>query len=422
MRETSEHGTSPTVRPLSYGLRGRAFTLLILATVGSFCGYVLLLPIVPLWATRGGAGELGAGATTSVFMLTTVLTQLAMPWLLEHGGYRWTFAAGAVLIAVPTPLFLLTAEIGPLLAVSAVRGVGFGMFSVVGAALAARLVPTAQIGRAAGYYGLAVGLPNLIFLFGGVWLALNAGFGPVFWIATVVPLLGAVAAAGVWLTGGSGIGADQRGDTAPGGGHPTGPRLWLALAAPLVVMLALAAASSGVVTFLAIPLARAASLASAALLGYGAGAVVFRWLAGALNDRAGRPVLLAPAAVAAAAGMALSAWAIWPAHGSWEGPGTVMGLAVVAGATMFGAGFGAVQNDTLVVMFQRSGPNGYGTASAAWNIGYDGGTGAGALALGLLVQFFGYGPAFLSSGIAVAVCAPLALLLARRSTRPSTRS
>ncbi|PSK97191.1 putative MFS family arabinose efflux permease [Murinocardiopsis flavida] len=417
MPESSEHRTSAAA-PRTSGLRGRAFTLLILATVGSFAGYVLLLPIVPLWATRGGAGELGAGATTSVFMLTTVLTQLAMPWLLEHGGYRWTFAAGALLLAVPTPLFLLTADLGPLLAVSAVRGVGFGMFSVVGAALAARLVPTAEIGRAAGYYGLAVGLPNQLFLFSGVWLALNAGFGPVFWIATVAPVLGAAAAVGVWLTGGSGVGAAERGDPATGGGaHPTGPRLWLALAAPLVVMLALAAASSGIVTFLAIPLERAAWLASAALLGYGTAAVLFRWLAGALNDRAGRPVLLVPAAVAAAVGMALSAWAIWPAGAAWEGPGAAAGFAVVAGATLFGAGFGAAQNDTLVVMFRRSGPGGYGTASAAWNIGYDGGTGAGALALGLLAQSFGYGPAFLSSGLVVVACLPTALLLARRPVR-----
>ncbi|MFC6003605.1 MFS transporter, partial [Streptomonospora nanhaiensis] len=186
------------------GLRGWGFRLLVLASVLSFSGYVLLLPVVPLWAARGGAGELGAGATTAVFMGTTVLTQLAMPWLLDHGGYRWTFAVGALLLGAPAPLLAAATDLGPLLAVSALRGVGFGMVTVVGSALAARLVPPEQIGRAAGYYGMAVGLPHVLLLSGGVWAALNLGFEAVFWAAGAAPVAGALAAAGIWLLAGSG--------------------------------------------------------------------------------------------------------------------------------------------------------------------------------------------------------------------------
>ncbi|MBX9390989.1 MFS transporter, partial [Streptomonospora halotolerans] len=206
MPQTSDVRMTPAERPdlPHQGLRGWGFRLLVLASVLSFSGYVLLLPVVPLWAARGGAGELGAGATTAVFMGTTVLTQLAMPWLLDHGGYRWTFAVGALLLGAPAPLLAAATDLGPLLAVSALRGVGFGMVTVVGSALAARLVPPEQIGRAAGYYGMAVGLPHVLLLSGGVWAALNLGFEAVFWAAGAAPVAGALAAAGIWLLAGSG--------------------------------------------------------------------------------------------------------------------------------------------------------------------------------------------------------------------------
>ncbi|GAA3763658.1 MFS family permease [Spinactinospora alkalitolerans] len=419
MRISSADGPEPVASQRHLGLHGRAFRLLVVATVGSFCGYVLLLPLVPLWASRGGAGEIGAGSTTSVFMLTTVLTQLAMPWLLERGGYRWTMVAGSLLLGLPAPLFILTADLGPLIAVSAVRGVGFGMVSVVGAALAVRLVPPGQIGRASGYYGLAVGLPNLVFLSTGVWLALNVGFPVVFWIAGIGPMIGAIAAAGVTLVAGDAMAAPAREKRGEGGERaltwPAGLRLWLVLATPLLVMLVLAVASSGIVTFLAIPLEHAPWVVTAALLGYGAMSVLFRGIAGTVSDRYGRPTLLVPSVVAAGAGIALLGAAVWPAAADWDGPGLFGAVLAVAGAALFGAGFGGAQNDTIVVMFHRGGPPGYGTASAAWNIGYDAGTGVGALGLGVIVQYLGYGPAFLITAVGVLACLPLTPALARAS-------
>ncbi|RNL84607.1 MFS transporter [Halostreptopolyspora alba] len=399
------------------GLHGRAFRLLVLATVTSFCGYVLLLPLVPLWATRGGAGEFGAGLTTAMFMLTTVLTQLPMPWLLDHGGYRWTFPVGALLLGVPAPLMLLTVDLAGLLALSAVRGVGFGMLTVAGTALAARLVRPDQIGRAAGYYGMAVGLPNLVLLPGGVWLALSIGFDTAFWVAGVGPVLGAVAAFGIWLSVGEGRPPeDDDRVTAAREERRTGRVL-----GPLLVMLVAAVASSAIVTFLAIPLERRPWIAIMALLAYSVLLVTGRWAAGWVSDRAGRPMLLVPAMVSAAIGMALTAGAIWPARDGWDGPGAVGGAVVVLGAALFGAGFGATQNDTVVVLFRRTGPADYGTASAAWNIGYDAGTGVGALGLGVALQYLGYGWGFALTAVAVAMFVPVASALARERRTGRTR-
>jgi hypothetical protein len=56
--------------------------------------------------------------------------------------------------------------------------------------------------------------------------------------------------------------------------------------------------------------------------------------------------------------------------------------AVLAGAAVFGVGYGAAQNLTLLAAFARAGSSGAGTASALWNASFDAGTALGAIALG----------------------------------------
>ncbi|WP_159943138.1 MULTISPECIES: MFS transporter [unclassified Nocardiopsis] len=375
------------------GLRGTGFALLIAATAIGLCGFAAVLPLVPLWATRGGAGEFGAGSTTAVFMLTTVLTQLAMPWLLERGGYRWAFPVGSLVMGLPTPLFALTAELGPLVAVSAVRGVGFGMVSVAGTVLAARLVPRHQVGRATGYYGLAVGLPQVLILPGGVALALSVGFPTAFWITGLCSVLGAVLAGGIWFAdGGRNRAALRGGGRASASGASAG-----SLTAPLVLMLVTAASASAVITFVAIPLEGTPWLVGGTLAAYALAVVAGRWSAGVLHDRHRRTLLLVPGMAVAALGMALVTAGLW-----------AVAPLVLLGAALFGLGFGAVQNETVTLMLNRAGPSGYGRASAVWNIGYDGGAGAGAVALGSLIQLLGYGPAFALTAAALLGALPLA--------------
>ena len=84
--------------------------------------------------------------------------------------------------------------------------------------------------------------------------------------------------------------------------------------------------------------------------------------------------------------------------------------AVVAGAALVGVGFGVVQNTSLVGML--AGAAGTATASAAWNIAYDTGTGLGAVVLGAAAEPLGFDAAFAVS--AAVLAAVLAGLLVRR--------
>ena len=103
--------------------------------------------------------------------------------------------AGLLLLGLPGPAYLVSSDLGWVLALSAVRGVGFGVLTVIGSAVVADLVPASRRGAAIGVYGLSVAVPNLLLLPGSVPVVDRWGFGPVFWVAAL-PVSGCLSAYG----------------------------------------------------------------------------------------------------------------------------------------------------------------------------------------------------------------------------------
>lgn len=399
-------------------MRTAAFRLMLLVTVLGFGGHALLLPVLPLWVSRGGAGEFGAGATTGVFMLTTVLTQLTVPWLIRALGYRAVFGGGLVLLAAPTPVLLLTSDLAPVLALNAVRGIGFGLITVAGSALVAELVAPAEHGRASSRYGYAIGIPGLALLPLGVATVDAVGFAGVFWAATLSPLLAAFLVPVLHTTARESRAPDARvepdpasrdlatresgahapASPAPGLGEARTDRRAFVLAGlgPMAAMLAGSVAQGGLTTFLPLVAPGASVAVPAALFAVALGGVVGRGVAGPLVDRRGPGRLLLPGGLLSAVGMAVEVVAV--GLNPWL---------LVPGALAVGLGFGLVQNDSLVALFAAAGPPRYGAASAAWNIGFDAGTGAGASGLGAIAQPFGFRVAFGVAALLLLATAPL---------------
>ncbi|GAA4536190.1 MFS transporter [Pseudonocardia xishanensis] len=418
-------------------MRSPAFRLVLVLTVLGIGGHALLLPVLPLWVSRAGAGEFGAGSTTGVFMATTVATQLTVPWLIRRLGYRAVFGGGLVLLGVPAPFLLVTAALGPVLVLCAARGIGFGLLTVAGSAVVAELVPPAEHGRASSRYGYAIGLPLLVLLPLGVATVDLVGFIGVFLTAAVAPLLGALLVPFLRIPASPPL--PTRESPAPDRrvGRPDHPRCevpgpaWIARfvrsrshdresrassaadtalrarnrrslvragVAPMAAMFAGSVAQGGLVTFLPLVAPSASVAVPLALFAAALGGVVGRGIAGPLVDRRGPGRLLVPGGVLVAVGMGVEVLAVGQ---TWL---------FVPGALAVGVGFGMVQNDSLVSLFAAAGPARYGAASAAWNIGFDAGTGAGASGLGAIAQPFGFRAAF-----ATAALIQLATLLLPRS-------
>jgi predicted MFS family arabinose efflux permease len=78
-------------------------------------------------------------------------------------------------------------------------------------------------------------------------------------------------------------------------------------------------------------------------------------------------------------------------------------VAVVAGVTVFGLGFGIAQNSTLTLMYARVDEPGYGAVGALWNFAYDAGMGVGALGFGAVAGATGYPPAFVLTAAVMTV-------------------
>ena len=377
------------------GLLGRDFLLLLAATAAVFGNSAPLLSVVPLWAEHGGSGHGGAGATTALTMGTTVVAQLAMGRVLRRFPAHRALAAGALVMGLPAFAYVLSPALPLTLALSAVRGIGFGMVTVAGSALVAQLVPPAQRGRAVGWYGVAVGLPAVALLPLAVWCATAFGFVPVFLATALLGVLAAPLSEAVGHRTAATRRAREEGRTRePGTGAVTGTGAGTetgtgagratrldrrALATPWLLLFFSVCALGSLMSFLPLALT-APGAAPAALLTISSALIAGRWAAGEWSDRRGAAgKLAAPAALACALGTAAYA-----AVGTLPAGATLP--AAIAAGLLFGLGMGALQNDTLVAMFHRAGPAHHGTVSAVWNMGYDSGFGAGALLSGALAQ------------------------------------
>jgi predicted MFS family arabinose efflux permease len=383
--------TGGDVRATGSVWRLPAVRALLAASVLGFTSYAATLSALPSYAVRSGAGVAAAGVVTTVFLAATVLTQLAVPRLVARRGLGPVFGAGLVALGAPAPLYLLGDSLGWLSAVSTVRGAGFGVLTVLGSTIAARAVPEARRGEALGVYGLALAVPTLGAVPGGVALTLAGHFPVVAWLAAV-PLLGLLAVPALVRAVPDVVTRSS--------GRPAGPAVRASLG-PSLVLLVVTLAGAGLVTFL--PIARPDGLvATAALLVFGVVGAVARWGGGVLADRVGSRVVLPPALLVGAVGLAALSLGL---HDD---------VAVLLGAAAFGAAFGGVQNTTIVVAMARAGEDGTTTASAVWNAAFDAGTGIGALVVGVLAAALGLDLAYAVLAVAVVLAVPAALRVTRR--------
>ena len=371
--------------------RSPGMQALVGVTLLGFASFCLTLASLPVYAVRGGAAESTAGVVTAVFLGVTIAVQSTIPALTSRFGMGPVLVAGLVAIGLPSPLHVLDDGLLWLSALSVVRGAGFAVLTVLGATLAARVASQARRGESIGIYGLAIAVPNLIAVPGGVALVLDGHIGWLSWLAAS-PVLGILLVPRLLRS----VAAEP-----PAGPAGSGRAAARAALTPSAVLFVVTLAGGGLVTFL--PIERPDGvLATVALLLFGVTTALSRWRAGLLADRLGSRLLLPLAVVLTAAGLVGCA------------AGLVAGDAwVLVGAAVFGAGYGATQNLTLLTAFARAGERGTTAASAMWNAAFDGGTGAGALLLGLLGAGIGLPWSYVVVAAVLAAVVPLASASAR---------
>jgi predicted MFS family arabinose efflux permease len=260
---------------------------------------------------------------------------------------------------------------------------------VAAGALTAKLLPPERRGEGLGLLGVVSGVPAIVALPAGIWLAGHHLAAAAAATAATVALLPLVAIR--WLPGGRE--ARQTARTGrPRSARSPGRMAGATLRLPLIF--AAATIAAGVLdSFLPLAKGIPSNLASAALLVQAITATLSRWQAGKHGDRYGHARLLIPALAVAALGMAAM---------------IVLGSPVMifAGMVLFGAGFGVIENATFALLIEQL-PE--AKASALWNLAYDAGYGAGPAVFGLICVSTGYPAAFALTGVLILATLPAAL-------------
>ena len=352
----------------------------LVAVFAAFGGWSLLLPVIPQAILEDGRGAGLAGAYTGVFMAATVLTQTQTPRMLRRHGYRATMFTSGLLLGLPTFLHILGTDAALVLVLAAVRGMGFGALTVAESALIAELVPVRFLGKATGALGVAVGVAQMLCLPLGLALVqFLGGYTWVYVLGGVISLLGSVMA--LLIPAIRAAPKSVPGEPLPTGAPGPAARVptWKLVAVPALAMAATSMAYGGITAFLApaateIDVVSGSIVAGIALSVLGGSQMVFRYLAGVVADRVGRPGTLAIAALAAGvAGLTAMSLLLWAGWSAWW---------LLGAAALYGAGFGIVQNEALLLMFARLPRERTAEASAYWNMSFDSGTGVGSFVLG----------------------------------------
>lgn len=394
-----------------------AMRLLALYTLAGFTGFFATIAALPAWVAATGVSDTLVGFVTTTLLVATVSTQSIVPRLVARAGMTATLAIGLAALGAPSLLLLIDGGYWWVLAICALRGIGFGAMTVLGAMLTARIVPAARRGEAIGIYGLAIAVPNLLAVPGGValvsaghfWAVALLGAAPLLGLPTVRALARA-ARARVDRT------APSRGpspDMAPAAARASRRAARRAALGPAVVLMVVTLTSGGFLTYL--PIVRPdGALATLALLTWGGTGAFTRWRAGVIADRSGLRILLPSASVLSIVGICVVAGGLL-----WGGPADAAAdtvaswLTILVGSAILGMGFGGTQNLTLLAAFMQARQRETATVSSVWNIGFDTGTAIGSGLVGVMVLAMTIPAALALTSVLIVASLPLAVRGAR---------
>jgi len=407
------------------------YVIVMAASLGiSMCNY-FFFSTLPLYAQKMTGSAALAGLMTGAYTLAALAVRPLAGSLSDRIGRTRLLIAGAALCALSCLCYRLAPVLALLLAVRALHGVGFGVHSTAGGAVAADVIPKSRMGEGIGYFGLygtiaaavAPGIALAIVDDGRV-----ESFGFLFFLSAAVSAASAAldccigyerkaartraakpapsavpAAAGDRAAAGAAPGEGRK----PTAGPPTGlPKTYLGFEAgvlqPALVLVLLYVGLSGVTSFLSLfALDRKLGNVGLFFTVNAAGLFLSRVLLGRLSDERGPGIVVIPGVAVLAACLAAIPFARSLAF-------------LYALAFPLGLAQGAVGPALNALMFDRCSASRRGTASAAYFSAIDVGYGIGSIALGFVAAGLGYYAVYaLSAAAAVAALLVYALGLGR---------
>jgi MFS family permease len=368
-------------------LVGAAFVIAI--------GYGIVAPVLPAYARSFDVGVAAASVIVSAFAFFRLVFAPVGGELVSRLGERPVYLAGLVIVAISSFATAFAQSYVQLLVFRGLGGIGSTMFTISAMALLVRLAPPSARGRVSSTYASAFLIGGMI---GPVLGGLLAGWGlraP--FIVYAVALLIAAAVVAIGLGGARLQPVEER-----------AKRDVMTLAEAWQSPVYRAVLASGVangwtnfgVRMAVLPLLATAVLdrawvAGAALAIGAVGTAVTLQFSGKMADRVGRRPLVIGGLVVMGTSMALLAFAQHPALSVGLGLAVLFGLSALSGV---GAGLANPAQQAAVADVVGHERNG-GRVLSTFQMAQDGGAIVGPILVGLVADAFGFGAAFLVTGL-----------------------
>ena len=364
-------------------LWSRAFSLtLIVSFFLSLVFYLLMTTMAGYAMERFAADDAQAGLASSMYVVGALISRLWAGAVADVVGRRRILLIALGAFTLASLGYPLAGGLIPLLLVRFAHGTAFGVAHTAAATIVQTAIPPARRAEGTAYYGMSPTVataagPAFAILLSQAW-----GYSALFAAATVASVVAMVFALFIPASL-----PQPREASAPSSDSGAGSRMRQRLsrvvepaAVPIsLIALILGTAYSAILAFLNSYAASVglASVAATFFLVYTVAVLVTRLFAGRVQDRHGDNIIMYPAILCYAAGMAVLAMT----HGT-----TVL---LISGA-LIGAGFGTAMSAGQTIAVSAAPDERVGRAVSTYFLLLDLGTGLGPVFLGLLIGAAGY--------------------------------
>jgi len=362
----------------------RDFILICLATFLIFCGFQILMPILPKYAQTLGADEKVVGLINGLFTITALSARPFIGRELDRGGRKTIYLLGLVIFFSAILGYLWASTLFMLLAFRLVHGLGWAGASTAAGTIVADIIPPARRGEGMGYYGVASTLAMAIAPALGLTLLVKYDFSTIF-------LLSLALTAGAFFTGRS---IKLKVPDPPQTGNKKAALFDIRALRSSLTMFFMTLPYGGLVTFLPLYAAtRGIENIGPFFTIYALGLLITRPLAGKYYDRKGPNHIVIVGMISMFAGTFIL------------GQTGTLAVFLVCGI-LYGIGFGSVQPTLLALALHGVEPQRRGAVNGTVFSAFDLGIGLGSVTLGLIADSFGYTAMYTTASLA-----PLAGLL-----------
>jgi len=366
-------------------LWNKNFTILFIANVASMIGFQMINPNMAAYASSLGAAESALGAVTAMFSTAALVARPFSGKTADRMDNRKMIFISLLAITISLFAYNFADSMPLLLAARFAHGVLFGLNSTIVMTMASRVLPEERLGSGIGVFGIGQILSFSVGPYIGIYIADNMGYDWLFTIAATFSLIAAVLA--LFL---SSI------KTAVPGEVKAKEPFWKTFfapeaAGPCMIAFLTSTTYGAVNTFLVLH-AKGRGVEDIGLF-FVINAIVLvscRPVLSRIIDRVSMKLILYPSIICLI--------------GSMIFVGFANSLAMfLTGAVLLGIGNGGAQPVMQAMCLKSVGFERRGAASGTYYIGLDLGNTFGPIVTGIVSSRFGYGNAFLSMIIPLAM-------------------